>query len=594
VLKPGETRHKKGKKTPIKSKTPTRTAVSEPAVPLSSGKKGKKTKKRIETSANKAPAIGTGKTMRRDILVMWADTLGAPSVEVDAANKQLDRVMIALHLFQTKGQVAYRRLIGMHGGGGGTKDRNFYLLLQAKMQADIKAHYPQGFPDNYYWPEPVPNAAYPTVQDSKNPSPFTYTFCWHAEPQFIVWHRPLTAEFERLLQEHDPETYFGSGTRHSGPAALGLPYWGWEHWDGQTLPMQVTALTYVVRSSAWLGFAPGDSFPNPFARWFAPVSVECQQKEYFPPVLTDANCTTRALSFSNPMVPNIYPWLIRRSAVDPSMSDVVNRALSEENYLLFATMKKGVGSAQWSIENAHNKFHNHMGGVTLGGVQGPGVQMLPPPPTGASDPSNEFTGTMAQNQSIFDPIFWLHHSNVERQLCSWQKVWPGSKPPEAVLNTVLYPWIKPELLATGNYSWDTPVGKANDATLADWFNAELTYEYDQLLVPVKAFPTAVPPPAMMTLATASIREVQKPVFLAAHVKQRQRGGEFSLEYDGKLVATMSLLSALGSGCARCAQRELPIEFDVSHCVPITDRFNSTKLVLKRNGQQLPVDDWSLR
>ncbi|KAJ1405180.1 hypothetical protein B484DRAFT_302973, partial [Ochromonadaceae sp. CCMP2298] len=115
---------------------------------------------------------------------------------------ELDRFMIALHRAQTKGRVAYRRLCGMHRGGGGTRSPDFMALLHKKMDLDVKAHYGSQYPDNYYWPEPVPNAPFPTQH--KSPSPFTYTFCWHAEPQFIVWHRPLMLEFERMLQDHDP------------------------------------------------------------------------------------------------------------------------------------------------------------------------------------------------------------------------------------------------------------------------------------------------------------------------------------------------------------------------------------------------------
>ena len=69
----------------------------------------------------------------------------------------------------------------------------------------------------------------------------------------------------------------------------------------------------------------------------------------------------------------------------------------------------GVGGGSMSIENPHNKFHNRIGGLIYGGIQGSGVQIFPDPES-PDDPTkaNEFTGTMASNESIFDPIFWLH------------------------------------------------------------------------------------------------------------------------------------------------------------------------------------------
>jgi len=48
----------------------------------------------------------------------------ALSVSRDWQTEELDRYMIALHRFQTEGGVAYRRIIAMHGGGGGWKGDN--------------------------------------------------------------------------------------------------------------------------------------------------------------------------------------------------------------------------------------------------------------------------------------------------------------------------------------------------------------------------------------------------------------------------------------------------------------------------------------
>lgn len=313
----------------------------------------------------------------------------------------------------------------MHGGGGGTSNLEFKKLLFDKMTADLQTHYGlSNFPDSYYWPEPVPNAAPPQLYPSNPANPFTYTFCWHAEPEFIVWHRPLTAEFERLLQNYDP---LHPGV-HEGSNALGLAYWAWENWDGSTLPLLVTCHEYVIRCENWGNeFPAGSVIPNPFRRWFAPVDIKQQEEEYFPPALTDYNCTTRSLSFQDPNVKNIFSWVTDSSKdrnTVSTMSECIQHAMNQKNYYKFATMKSGVGDSRFSIEHAHNAFHNHIGGQTLGGTQGPGVQVWDPhalDQNGKPIQATDFTGTMAQNQSIFDPIFWLHHLNVDRQLCSWQR-----------------------------------------------------------------------------------------------------------------------------------------------------------------------------
>mmetsp|Transcript_24178 Transcript_24178/g.36636 ORF Transcript_24178/g.36636 Transcript_24178/m.36636 type:complete len:219 (+) Transcript_24178:162-818(+) len=54
---------------------------------------------------------------------------------------ECDRIFIALHRLQTEGRVGYRRLLGMHGGGGGTSDEAFREILTAKMKMNIDTHY---------------------------------------------------------------------------------------------------------------------------------------------------------------------------------------------------------------------------------------------------------------------------------------------------------------------------------------------------------------------------------------------------------------------------------------------------------------------
>ena len=101
------------------------------------------------------------KWTRRNLVYLFD---GQPYCTTEQRTKNLaecDRIFIALHRFQTDGKVAYRRLVGLHGGGGGTSDEGLRKILTEKMTKDIKCHYGCEFPDNGYWPEPVPNAPFP-------------------------------------------------------------------------------------------------------------------------------------------------------------------------------------------------------------------------------------------------------------------------------------------------------------------------------------------------------------------------------------------------------------------------------------------------
>jgi hypothetical protein len=103
----------------------------------------------------KRAKLAIGKTVRRNLMHL--------------TDEELDRVMISLHRFQTEGRVQYRQLLGMHGGGGGTSSKDHEEILGAKMKNDLHDHYNNEFPDNYWWPEPVPNAPYPVEYDKPDP-----------------------------------------------------------------------------------------------------------------------------------------------------------------------------------------------------------------------------------------------------------------------------------------------------------------------------------------------------------------------------------------------------------------------------------------
>ena len=130
-----------------------------------------------KTSSLSTPgSSATGLTCRKNILVL------ATTRHWDKG--ELDRYMIALYRYQTEGRVAYRRIMGMHGGGGGwkggdvpnVKDRNgqqltYEGLLLAKATADAKqGHYDTS--TSFTWPDISPNNAVPEKQEFLQ-SPYT-------------------------------------------------------------------------------------------------------------------------------------------------------------------------------------------------------------------------------------------------------------------------------------------------------------------------------------------------------------------------------------------------------------------------------------
>ena len=561
----------------------------------------------------------TRKYVRRSLLAIW---------DGKQEDKALcDRIMISFHRFQTgrdetkaPGRVSYRRLVGMHGGGGGTSDPKFLEILTSKMNDDVRQHYQDkdsgkiNLPDHALWPYPYPNAAEPRKVDfNMKGAAFMYQFCWHGAPPFLLWHRAYMAEFEYNLQKNDPKFDHidnkDDPMLHQGSDALGLPYWPWEGWDGLTLPIQISLEYYTVKTDMWEknGFPQGSTFPNPFHRWFAPVSLEQQMSEAFPPQMTAANTTTRAQAFSDVTIGHARgaydsTWTIhgQDSPGNMAMSDIVHEAIANNNWNMFSTVAFGGNS---SIENPHNKFHNHIGGAKiLGGAQGSEMQWWPD----AKERKLPYVGTMTQNQSAHDPIFWLHHSNVERQLMSWQKLWlpdgdkprssrgdkrkqanddevqvsePShpSQPSEDLLNVVLYPWTKPAKLYAGHQSYNSENTDENNAKFSDWWNwSNLPYEYDRLIMPQQK--------RQMT-GYAS--------FVDVYVENKDfASGEYTLLFNGGVIGTQAILTAQTSLCAHCATRNNPyVRFEVSRIGTVTNIADQKNMfALMCNGTNVAITD----
>lgn len=553
---------------------------------------------------------------RRNLAALWD---GQPFITTDERTSNMaecDRIMIALHRFQTIGKVAYRRQIGMHGGGGGTSDETFRKILTKKVDLDLKANnrpFPEGF-----WPSPVPNATPPSLIKATDQNRcFAYTFCWHAQPEFLLWHRALTAEFEHGLQEYDPKYGPGDKCRHNSPDALACPYWAWEGWDGLSLPQFLTNPIYVLKTDLWKdkGYPKGSIFPNPFHRWFAPVSIEDQISEKFPTTLSDSNTTTRASAFTDYGAEFCDPWEQVSSPTKPSMREVVDVAISNPDWLKFCTMNSDVGGGNFSIENAHNKLHNHVGGRTKGGIQGSGIQTIQLPNDEGVPTEEDFTGTMGENQSIFDPMFWLHHSNVERQLISWQQRFasegtvplPESVPSQELMSTVLYPFTKPELLFERHrFSWNSHSSPEIDATFRDWWpHTTLPYKYDEYLAPAPKVP--IIPYGIIPIPSEASTEV-KPIRMKVHIALNSyKGGEYILYFTPisngivQLVGSLSVLSGVGSVCSKCTQKKDGIvAYEVSDTFKTKDdaraAFEQGELSLTRNDDvititSIEVVDW---
>lgn len=157
-----------------------------------------------------------------------------------------------------------------------------------------------------------------------------------------------------------------------------VPYWDWTSQESiqNGIPEAFTDTTYIDPDS-------GETKPNPLNHW--------------------KNLQLGSSGAAGPCGWDNYPDTYRRPG-NPSELDylrqLVEEALTEDQFLDFTH----------ADENPHNSLHNWVG------------------------------GTMTTFQSSYDPIFWSHHANVDRQFWQWQALYGNSSIPESVLEFVCNPF----------------------------------------------------------------------------------------------------------------------------------------------------------
>lgn len=289
--------------------------------------------------------------------------------------------------------------------------------------------------------------------------------CEHGWEEFLTWHRLYLYYFEQHLQDIDP--------------SVTLPYWDWvwsydqENFDLslQDMSLPQTDITHVDNGlipeayRCWVDEAaikrlsqnanvwkedlkklgkkvhqPGDD--NTFSsgsRLFKAAGIVYGQNP------NSDNAIMTELQNVNPL------WYRQRwpggnqsviFEAYPKPADITN-ILQPENFFAFGS---GPDNHHFfgALEQIHNLIHNYSGGVNPYAQASPNSQLDPP--------QGDMT---APTHTAFDPIFWGHHSNVDRLWAEWQKLHPN-KPPDNP-TAVLPPW---------------------KMTVADTFNtANLGYEY---------------------------------------------------------------------------------------------------------------------
>jgi tyrosinase len=221
-------------------------------------------------------------------------------------------------------------------------------------------------------------------------------YCTHGSVLFPTWHRPYIALYEQVLQKHATDIaakYTVNKDRYQKAAAnLRAPYWDYSSPGKAVPPEEVISLQQVTITGP---DGKRVAVNNPLLRYrFNPVDPS------FPAPFRNFPATIRRPTSSNSNATDNIPQL--RSILQSAQSDLTSktyRLLTQvRTWPAFSNHSVGDGgSTSNSLEAIHDGVHVDVGG---------GGHMASPDVAG------------------FDPIFYLHHANVDRLLSIWSALNP--------------------------------------------------------------------------------------------------------------------------------------------------------------------------
>jgi tyrosinase len=275
--------------------------------------------------------------------------------------------------------------------------------------------------------------------------------CQHGWEQFLPWHRAYLYFFEQQLQDYDEN--------------IALPYWDWTAFAAEnrnTYNSETPDIGIIPEAfHCWIDEAGIARLQD--TGFFTESDIKCleatlgQTYNSGPRFLKAANIPYEFEPFTTSLglqdykysdkVREIYDELIRINpmwhrnrwpgeAFGPAHYPTPADLQAILNVKTFSAFGSGPQDDHHfgALEEVHNGMHNFAGGAN--------PFKEPPHSTrtrNAQSIDNPPFGAMTDGRvTAFDPIFWAHHSNVDRLWYVWQERNPGVNP--ADLNGILPPW----------------------------------------------------------------------------------------------------------------------------------------------------------
>ena len=231
-------------------------------------------------------------------------------------------------------------------------------------------------------------------------------YCTHDSVLFPAWHRAYLALYEQELIKVALEvanSFDGAFGDELQAAAqkLRIPYWDW----ASTPDKDNTALPTTISGQQVTIVGPnGDEtvdnplfsyhFDDPSDMYYSPFTTWTDTMRY--PNSDEASATSQESQAVSAF-----------SSIQENMQDQVYQLLTAcQDYLGFATDDASNNACANSLEGIHNTIHTTCGGAGTSTVSGGHMTYLP--------------------LASFDPIFLIHHANVDSLLALWQTANPAN------------------------------------------------------------------------------------------------------------------------------------------------------------------------
>lgn len=265
-------------------------------------------------------------------------------------------------------------------------------------------------------------------------------YCQHRSVLFPTWHRPYLLLFEQELQQQAAkiaQTYtVDKNLWVKAAAELRQPYWDWARSQGPVPPEEIISVTQVkiTKPNGVKAFVD-----NPFLAFTFPTD------------------DSRA-SFDGDF--QIWPQTLRNpDGEGPDAASSVDSLKANLN-LKVLNLRLNTYKALWGL-GTWNEFSTK--GATQGGKPVSSLEAI----HDTVHVRVGWGGHMGDlSVAAFDPIFYLHHCQIDRLLSLWSAVHPGV-------------WVSPDRGQSASTEllpfWNTPQSKWSSSALKDTTKFNYTY-----------------------------------------------------------------------------------------------------------------------